>query len=258
MGLPYPFDDSEDAGHLFAALPGLIYASLLYVDASEVFAKKLLRPWMEPVVVFLLGVGVAVGEGGALINCLHHHGKRKEMCIEKNQMHVIFGVIVMEFGLLHGLFLLQYLRKQFNFVIGALFVVVGIFMLMHHQDSDFLNFMHAAYGYVTVVGGVFIGLAQAHKSLVPFAASLIMLGSVFLIFSGHSPVLYFGKHYGQANTAFLVVALAYGYFTLLTLAICAYAFWKSRRRAGPGGVHALLSEQGTEMEPVGDIGDKQS
>lgn len=217
----FPFSDSEDLAHFFFALPVFLVASFEYVLCFSNYKisekrKQVISGWL----VIALGAIIFAFELNALNNC---RSSSRKNCFERNIMHVLFGSVMLEGGILMLLYQTKLFRdRSVSFYDSLLLILIGVFMGLHIQTTTYGWFIHRAYGIITITAGILRLFSMNFPMWKPFASVVLMASSVTFIFGSKTTTKIFAET-GGAIPLFCIFAIILGWVLLLTV-VCIKCF----------------------------------
>eukprot|EP00164_Ancoracysta_twista_P007708 GFYU01010990.1.p1 GENE.GFYU01010990.1~~GFYU01010990.1.p1 ORF type:complete len:237 (-),score=47.77 GFYU01010990.1:32-742(-) len=136
---------------------------------------------------------------------------------EFQTMHVFFGLLICVLGAL------GYVTRRLmhNYASPVVMAMVGVMMLLHHQDNAYAGFLHKGFGFSCIATGISRACMTHHQQAVFFTAVSGLTSAALFGGSSEGSVQYFMTTAKMApiNTIFLLLLLVVSYTLVATLVI---------------------------------------
>jgi len=235
---------SNDAAHLFFGLPVMIYGHLIALDAYNALGRgRKLARWGEGSFLIFFGFIIfaldIIGYKGCSPN--------GHMCKDINIMHMLIGLFLMGIGtiLLMHVYMKVYSHASL-WMTPICLAVVGVFMMLHEQGSEYGKVVHTSFGVVALSGALLRGMAIIDPQRWAIFCAYVSTVTCFCFFSGSDSMeSFFGERHIMGHTVVLgVVALG----TVLLIPFMFFINWMNGGVAPKTIVH---SNAESEMPLIG-------
>ena len=117
------------------------------------------------------------------------------------------------------------MKYSFNYLRALIFILIGLFMYLHEQPSEFRSLIHESFGIAMIIAGIAANLTLIYPNFTPCAVTLVIISQTLFMFGSDSVNDYFEeKEIMPVNALFLAVCIALGIVCFVNLIL----WWYSR------------------------------
>ena len=120
------------------------------------------------------------------------------------------------------------MKRSFNYYRFMVLSLVGLFMLLHDQPTEYAYLIHRSYGLACIIAGVAETIAVIYPSFTPASVTLLTLSQTLFLFGPDSAEKFFKKYeIMPMNAIFMAVCISLGIICIANTLFWAYARYKN-------------------------------